>query len=934
MTNVKTLNKPLFYLFIMLMIAVGLFFIQSGTGLAETNPDQDLRIKYFEPDFNTGELVETVESESGIMSESISSRPPLEDFLPLNSYEEGFPSNTYNSRTTLQGLDHVDFIPVKFKVEDSEYATYLDTEDLFKINDRLNKKDPSIDTFIGIYDPDTGNVVQTFPPNPPDTLILLLNKNSYYAQGITVKVENWWDLYTQDFATHGGRSQYRFMETRGITEGYSLELGWSVGLEAAVKTQMFGSGTTFTLSVGHQGSRTWEQTLTQSTSLSKHFNFGEISGGTPYVFGLYEWITRYYTNYNTSYNFVELGQDIDYFIHQEDVQDFNMTYQTGTLAAVEIPEQPAIDPSLPIVHDFSATGYRDQVSVTLKWDTLVEGDLNRIDGYKIFKEVPGGADHLIAIVDKNSSDLIISQGKTKWKDYGIRPNSYNTNYYVRTYKDDPVLGNKMSNKSLIDPANLKVNRVVNFTSVQGSCGINFSWTDPATRKVGEQTLYQLWHRDLDTETETLILKTASETGINYVDQTIMNSPNSEFWVIKEVIYAGDSLTSTLASSTNRITVNIPDGAYLFTNGDFTGECIRADVGIYNVSDLDFPNDELSSILIAGDYYVTVYDDIDQDSPPSRIKTIFKAHQFLEDVLGPGDNAVSSLIVREKLDGVYLFTGPSYTGYYNLIYTPYDGHRWITDFGIPDDALSSFKIVGDLAPILQKGNDITTRKAFSHSVEDLSAETCSSGTCDNFADGIMLWKGEGVWLFNGSHYDHSYDFGHIAVDPGQHIKQIPRLNTIPNDTLSSILFIGEDYGAALYDAHDYNGTRFATSNNFNELADLPDYPMHNRVSSIKVFKDGLFLFDDRAWKGDMVRLGVGDYDNLMDHSFNNRASSMFLTPDYKYDWFENYNFDTSSAHEIDKNIIHGYIGDDGEPIRDNTLSSIRVYKDRAPVIMAP
>ncbi|NDI35464.1 hypothetical protein [Chengkuizengella sediminis] len=937
----KTFHKFFFYLFSLLIIIIGLLFIHPKISLAG-----ETTVQYFSTDTDQKTLKSSklsLKSFSTLSSASSSSPaifPLLDEYIPNDAYELGsLPNDVYESRITFEGLEHVEFIPIKFKATQG-----LVGEPLSIVNDMLSRYEtPGVDTFVGVYDTslslDGDTVIsQTFTNvKAGDEAVLLLNKNSYFAAGINIKTENWWELVRQGIDTVGNTASIEQALTRGVDIRDSVTQTFTVGSSLGFKLKTPVTESEIGIELKEETGSTYMQILRQQNTISHTFNFGETRVDDPiaYIYGLYQAASRYYTDYNDAAYFDKLKDEFKSYdaLEIDYTQGFNLTYYDDFYATVERTEGPDLDESLPIVHDFKAGGFRKEVRVRLKWDTLAAGDLERIDGYLIYKEVPGSADHVVAIVDKSDVETNADGTLTYWYDYGIRPNSYGINYYVRTYKDTPD-GRTISHKSVIDPADYNINEVENFTASLNTCGIQFSWHDPAPRKVGEQTFYQIWHKNRDNGVETLVVKTTSDTGINYIDSTIMNSPSSQFYVIKEIIYGGEPLISSKVSNTDNVTVSLDGGVYLFTNGDFTGECVRADVGDHNdISTLGIDNNELSSLLIAGDYYVTVYDEQNlTPSVPSKKMTIFEAHQFYNDLLGPGDNEVSSLSVVDKQDGVYLFEGPYYTGEFSPLTYSSTPIFYQPDMGIPDNTLSSLKIVGDFAAVLHDSGNIDPTAATSD-VEDFSQLPVG----DNTVDYMTIIGGEGVYLFE--HYNFAGQYTRVTTDQSTNMNFIAHIDDVgmPNDKLSSLLIIGEDYGVALYQNYSHGGNiRNFTHSYYPTVNFLGDFGFNDQTSSLRVFKDGVFLFNNTDFAGTTtttVRLTTGEYNYIADFGFaDNSLSSVFITGNYTADLFDGISFSSGSANVTLPRVDFGRI--DG--LNDNTVSSLIVYPniDDVPIIEVP
>ncbi|NBI31207.1 hypothetical protein, partial [Chengkuizengella marina] len=322
----------------------------------------------------------TVSTTTGEVSEESKKDLPELNIEGLRSLSD-LPTSTYENRTINHGLqvEGVAYIPVDFKVGNAYPSDLF----LSELNDALNAKDPFVDTFIGVYNEETKMVSNYFPINPPDTLTLLLNKNSYYAKGLTLDVEEWWE--TSNYGdSNGSKVTQSITRTTGvdnetatsavITHGTEIEVNWSVKAKAE-----FGFGA-FEWEVGNRYQYNYANTQESSfartyhSSISETFtaSFGELIEGHPYVWAVYDLVTRTKVNYAQAQNFKQLDNDL------RNVKDFGLTpHMSSHMVQIynkiySTKEIPIFDEDTNLAKPNNLTASPDfqNLTITLNWDPV------------------------------------------------------------------------------------------------------------------------------------------------------------------------------------------------------------------------------------------------------------------------------------------------------------------------------------------------------------------------------------------------------------------------------------------------------------------------------------------------------------------------------------------------------------------------------------
>ncbi|NBI30970.1 beta/gamma crystallin-related protein, partial [Chengkuizengella marina] len=167
-------------------------------------------------------------------------------------------------------------------------------------------------------------------------------------------------------------------------------------------------------------------------------------------------------------------------------------------------------------------------------------------------------------------------------------------------------------------------------------------------------------------------------------------------------YGGPNLNSNIDNKASSISVFHGEGVWLFDIQTYRGNYKRflpVDANTpYNCrhssNECGFPGDTLSSVLVIGDYGVTLYEHPDYNGRVQAVKTFDQYSGSSGDV---GDNLMSSFRVFPK--GVYLGQELNFTPGRSIIVKDPGEYRYIESIqilgnNIQDNSLSSIFIVGD------------------------------------------------------------------------------------------------------------------------------------------------------------------------------------------------------------------------------------------------
>ncbi|NBI28046.1 hypothetical protein [Chengkuizengella marina] len=777
------------------------------------------------------------------------------------------PDDTYDNRTIYKGLDPEDFVPVLLTIDNRDYyESQLAGESLSKLNDKFDEWDPNLDTFIGIYRTTPDTIVDEFVSGVTN-ITLMMNKDSYFARGVTVDVEEW--LVKNAGSRTSAQDTFSYNVRFGLSEGQQQDVSLTTGFKGSNTTtlgfELHGLSAsrsfTFEISQSESTSTGWSRNITTEDSQTRSATFGRNIPHlySEYNWGVYQLESRLKMNYSTSNTFHELDDvflnDINWLglvlkkkSYVENITFDNFVYGRNEEVSVvpqeyveeQLEESFGSDHAEPIEIPVgvTVTALTNDGSVEIAWN---EVDDDRVSGYYILKD----GEVLTRISERN---------ETSWKDYGIKPNTrseYQVASYIeidQTYGSNTIQHNKIDLvSSLSDEVSviLPINKVSLNDPVIDSCSFTFSWEDDGAA-FGERVYYQLWHENPSNGSTYFIGKFEGD-GVKFNlnpelrDRLSIGSSN-KFFVVKEVLYNGESLESQPSNSVNK-TVTFDEGVYLFTKKDYKGNCVRVGHGNYNnITDVGISDNVLSSVMMIGDYLTHLYRDtgLNNDLDDNTNQTFFSDVSNLGDK-DIGNDKVSSLKVREKKDGVYLFRGKNYKGGYNRVETSssYTKYNQMTDVNFPNNELSSLKIVGDYAAILYDLKDFTegydvcypgctyqeqnSVSAFKEGTNDLSDYLVGNNT----ASSMKILKGKGVHLFTNDNWRKTNAKAGIG-----NYNNIDDDLPFPNDKLSAIVLIG-DVTVELYQHNNYEGRKstFTSHDRFlidNNIGD-------NSTSSLKVYE---------------------------------------------------------------------------------------------------
>ncbi|MDP5273906.1 hypothetical protein [Chengkuizengella axinellae] len=806
------------------------------------------------------------QTKSRVITDSTWSGVIPELHFPSNTNSH-LPDDTYNNRTIYKGLDPEDFVPVLLTVNNRDYyESQLAGEPLTKLNDKLDEWDPNLDTFIGIYRTTPDTIVHEFASGVSN-ITLMMNKDSYFARGVTVEVEEW--LEKNAGSRTAAQDTFSYSVSYGLTKGQQQDVSLTTGFKGSNTTTLgfeldgLSASTSFTFEISQSESTStgWSRNITTSDSQTRSATFGR---NIPHLYGEYDWgvyqlQSRLKMNYTTSGTFHELDDvflnDINWLglvlkkkSYVENIAFDNLVY--GRNEEVSVVPQQFVEEQLAVAFGenhaepieipsgITVTALTNDGSVEIGWNEVDDG---RVSGYYILKD----GEVLTRISGKN---------ETSWQDYGIKPNKeseYQVASYIeidQTYGSNTVQHNKMD---LVSDLSDEVSVILPINSIHlnepdmNSCSFTFTWEDNGAA-FGERVYYQLWHENPTNGSTYMIGKfEGDQVSFNLSpelrDKLSLGS-NNKFFVVKEVLYNGESLESQPSNIVNE-NISFEDGVYLYSKKDYKGNCVRVDSGNYdNITDVGMSNNVLSSVMMVGDYLTHLYRDtgLNNDLDDNVNQTFFSDVPNLGDK-DIGNDKVSSLKVREKEDGIYLFRGKNYKGGYNRVQTSssYTEYDQMSDVNFPNNELSSLKIVGNYGAILYDHADFVEGYDVCYPgctyQEQNSVSAFKSGTKDlsdflvgnNAASSMKVLKGKGVHLFTNDNWRKTNAKAGIG-----NYNNIDDDLPFPNDKLSAIVLIG-DVTVELYQHNNYEGRKstFTSHDRFlidNNIGD-------NSTSSLKVYE---------------------------------------------------------------------------------------------------
>ncbi|NDI36876.1 peptidase inhibitor family I36 protein [Chengkuizengella sediminis] len=861
--------------------------------------------------------------------------PHLE--VPALEADQAFPFDTYENRTIFQGIDPVEYVPVNFDIftgnndhyYNSDYYENLSGESISVLNTALNEYDPDIDTFKAIYNPATQQFIYEFPPmdDTPEQLTLLLDKNSYFAQNLTLDVEEWWELAREGYQATGGPAHVSFDRSYGLstaeqeqavlTHGFGVETGVeyrSSVTEVGVET---GWTASLTLSYNYSDSRSYAFTRTVQSNTSENFtaDFGSSSGENSYKWAVYNLVTQTKVNYSNAPNFSELSIAfllLDDYGLRPDMNSYIVKMTNQTYATMEVPIFP-VDASLEAPQNLKAKSDFRNLTTTLSWDQVTDPN---VEGFLVYK-------------NDSIAGVIFDPSGTSWIDANIEPEKANM-YWVRSFRNDNVFDTRIFYKTVSLPSNTVTETVsltaASFRNMAIGCSIPINLSNQQI-PAGERNYYNIYLGDPAAGGELMGQFEGESNSINLSPELydlLMENSNEDFYIVQIVLYNGKSIVGPATSIPNNFTVT--DTAFLYSSTGFNGDCITVSKDQrLSLSDYNFDN-ELSSMLVQGDVLVQLFPDINYGGYAQTIFTEDDGYAYVRDFNDKiiGADTVSSVKVTGQEDGAYIFSGSDYTGEYALIQNVKYGEYIETirslnlpSSGIANDDISSVKVNGPYAVVLYKDAN------YGGSNTVIKEDWGSLGSVgDNQASSLKLISGEGVHFFRGFNYsgDHkvykNWNCGNITICDGG----------FPNDRLSSVLTIG-NYGVALYQHTNYEGRFQAIRHRDPNLGSGTGNVGDNVTSSFKVFGKGVYLMNDTNYvpNGGYKKItSPGEYRSTDIIDFQENTLSSIFVVGYKATVYEDPNFGGNSEEFIDEVGGTRYLPDfSTTSIGNNAVSSIIV-----------
>ncbi|MFS1512800.1 peptidase inhibitor family I36 protein [Chengkuizengella sp. SCS-71B] len=888
-------------------------------------------------------LSNNVESGTSTVTNSESEVGYLEPELniPALGDRDPVPKTTYDNRTSFRDIEPERYIPVNLNINSKYYKNDLL---LSELNAALDDKDPFVDTFLGIYNPDTGEVSNYFPIKPTSNkLTLLLNKHSYFAENLTLDVEEWWEVdpkYANSGYSRTGETHIKgikrdvgvtqSMETSvAMTHGTGVDLSFSEGgkLGTPIGEMNWEVGVTFNYNFAHTSSRAFSRTMYSSYHDEFTVDFGGLYPKSSYKWAVYDLMTRTKINYSSGDHFDELDDtlknDIDNLGLTLDMSSYMVTIRNLHYATMAVPiyEQ---DSAIQEPTDLTATQDFQNITITLNWDAVpadkidtsetVQND-DTVAGYYIYK-------------NGNLAATIHNPSRTSWVDQNVEVGLTNT-YYLKSFSNYKENTHLYYYKKISLPSNVVTEKVelnaAQFKNMVIGCSIPFTLTDNQI-SAGERTYYILYIGNPAVGGIEVGKFEGKENGVNITPELydlLKENTNKEFYIVKEVLYNGETIRSSPVKMPGKY-FTVTETAFLFSKAGFNGDCVtvgktvRGEATNLNSSSYNFDN-KLSSMLVQGNLVVHLNDDLKLNGFSQSFFTDEDGFAYVRDFKDKiiGANTVSSLIIRDKVDAVYFFSGPDFTGTmkYGRNNTEWWAHQASTGI-FKDNDISSVKVVGPYAVVLFDNNNYSGGNFLIK--EDYGDPNLAS--MDNRTSSYIVYHGEGVWLFDYQTYRGNYKrFLPVDANTPYNCRHSSNECGFPGDTLSSVLVIG-DYGVTLYEHPDYRG-RVQAVKTFDQYSGSTGDVGDNLMSSFRVFPKGVYLGQDFNFKpGPSVLVkDPGNYSFVEKIGLqDNSLSSIFIVGDYKVTLYADPVFKGNSLE------MYGWLGDfRSHPIGNDTVSSLKI-----------
>ncbi|NDI35838.1 hypothetical protein [Chengkuizengella sediminis] len=858
--------------------------------------------------------------------------------VPALEATDEYPVDTYEDRTIFEGIAPWEYIPVNFDINtnisgatdhyyNSEYYHNLSGKDISVLNNLLNDYDPFIDTFKGIYDPTTKQILSAFPMHGeggdqiPQQLTLLLDRNSYFAEGLTLDVEEWWERIATGYSENGDAVTYSETREFGldttqqeqaiITHGFGLDIENQV----RVGSEFTGWTGSITLSYEYSDQRqfAFSRTYHTANTETKTYEFG-LPGGNAYKWAVYQLVTQTKVNYSDGHNFDELDdafRDEDDYGLRPDMNSYIIKMVNQKTINSSRPIYP-VDTGLAVPNILENTSDVNNLTTTLTWRSAA--DAPNVEGILVYKN-----DSLAA--------TILDKTVTSWTDVNVEPGINNT-YYIKFFYSSNLNYGQTEYFVVSLPSNTVIEGIdltspATVLDIVVGCSIPMEWTDNQI-PAGERTYYNVYLGDPALGGTLLGEFEGTNVSINInsgLYDLLLANPNEDFYISKTVIYNGAETTSPAVMAPNNFTVT--DTAFLFSSTGFNGDCVTVAKDDYVKQNLNSTaynfDDQLSSMLIQGDVYVRLFPDLNGGGDP---QTFFSedGYAFFDDLNDHiiRQNTVSSVQVAgiPSNGHVYVFNGPHYTGAMESFAD--DDFSFIGDVSVmgfngerfPNDALSSVKVIGDYALILHEHSDFTGKVTVIK--EDHGSSELIDHGLDNKVSSVRVLGGRGAYFFNDFDFRGSF----INIDTRLACANIGACNTgLSNDRLSSVLTIGTR-GVTLYEHNHYGGKVQAIRHKDNNLGSSGNVG-DNTTSSFKVFGKGVYFFThaDYDVDGGFVKVKTpGDYTSVESVGINDNSVSSIFVVDMKVTLFQGFNLEGTSEE-----FINNYDPD----LTDNTIGNDRL-----------
>ncbi|NDI34638.1 peptidase inhibitor family I36 protein [Chengkuizengella sediminis] len=879
-------------------------------------------------------------------SNSVYVEPDL--VIPALKANDPMPIDTYENRTSFRGIEPETYIPVNFII-DSKYFPNNDMM-LSVLNDALNDKDPNVDTFIGVYDPVTESVTNYFPMQATNKITLLLNKHSYFAQNLTLDLEEWWARGANNYGNSDGVPISKTIErTFGvedsrqnsvtITHGTGVDINTQNGGKVKVGIAEINWSVGFTFSYNYTNSNINSFTRTYHSSQKDVFtaHFGTKFPGTQYKWAVYDLVTRTKVNYSNADHFSELDDafnNIDNYGLTPDMSSYMTEIKNSVYSVVEVPVY-EVDPSLEMPQNLTAAQDFKNLTITLNWDAVSEDSVaeagvdpkennGKVAGYFVYKN-----GHL--------AGTIFDPTRTSWTDLNVEPGKANT-YWLRSFSNNEYTITRYFYRQISPPSNtvsetVKLNGA-QFKSMVIGCSIPFDWADDQI-PAGERTYYAIYIGNPASGGKEVGKFEGKDASVNISPELydlLKENSNQEFYIVKEVLYNNQLIQSSATKIPNHFTVT--ETAFLFSKAGFNGDCVTVskDQSV-NLSQTgyDFDN-KLSSMLVQGNIWLVLFPQANYGGYSQAFFTDEGGYAHIRDFdeMIIGSNTVSSIKVREKWHGAYMFDGPDFSGSFDL----YNDEQFARDSGghqandwmgyqrgdayfKKDDSISSVKVVGPYAVALYENYNWSG--AYALVKEDYGGPNLNSNI-DNKASSISVFHGEGVWLFDVQTYRGNYKrFLPVDANTPYNCRHSSNECGFPGDTLSSVLVIG-DYGVALYEHPDYIG-RVQAVTNFDQYSGSSGDVGDNLMSSFRVFPKGVYLGQELNFRpgSSVIVKDPGNYSFVEKIGLtDNSLSSMFVVGNYKVTLYRD------PVYKGESKVIYGWLGDfRSDPIGNDTVSSLKI-----------